>query len=47
MFLSDGWQDYELIDSGNGEKLEALGGYNPAQAGTSGNLADEYYHRIR
>ncbi len=25
MFLSDGWQDYELIDSGNGEKLERWG----------------------
>lgn len=25
MFLSDGWQDYELIDSGGGEKLERWG----------------------
>jgi len=27
MFLADDWQDYELIDTGNGEKLERWGKY--------------------
>lgn len=27
MFLSDGWQDYELIDTGDGERLERWGRY--------------------
>ena len=26
MYLTDGWQDYEIIDAGNGEKLERWGG---------------------
>jgi 23S rRNA (cytosine1962-C5)-methyltransferase len=25
MFLSDGWQDYEVLDTGDGEKLERWG----------------------
>lgn len=25
MYLTDGWQDYEIIDAGNGEKLERWG----------------------
>lgn len=27
MFLSDRWEDYELIDTGDGERLERWGGY--------------------
>ena len=25
MFIADGWKDYEVIDTGNGEKLERWG----------------------
>ena len=27
MWIADGWQDYELIDCGGGEKLERWGKY--------------------
>src|SRR5690348_11299028 len=27
MFVADDWKDYELIDAGNGEKLERWGSY--------------------
>ena len=27
MFVSDQWRDYELIDTGNGERLERWGRY--------------------
>ena len=27
MFMADGWKDYELIDTGDGERLERWGKY--------------------
>ena len=27
MWVADGWEDYEVIDSSNGEKLERWGQY--------------------
>jgi len=56
MLLADGWKDYELIDAGNGEKLERWGGYIlrrpdpqaiwPISAGTEvWERADAHYHR--
>ncbi len=31
MFLADQWKDFEVIDTGNGEKLERWGGYTLAR----------------
>jgi 23S rRNA (cytosine1962-C5)-methyltransferase len=56
LFVSDEWQDYELIDAGDGEKLERWGGFIlrrpdpqviwPATAETSQwNNASAEYHR--
>ncbi len=56
MLLADDWKDYELIDTGDGEKLERWGGYvlrrpDPqAIWPVSGNTktwasADAHYHR--
>ena len=27
MYLADGWQDFEILDAGNGDKLERWGSY--------------------
>ena len=56
MFLADDWQDYELIDTGRGEKLERWGKYIlrrpdpqaiwPINVKTENwNKVDAYYHR--
>lgn len=56
MLLADDWKDYELIDTGNGEKLERWGNYLlrrpdpqiiwPANTDNElWNKADAHYHR--
>jgi len=56
MFVADDWKDYELIDTGNGERLERWGSHIlrrpdpqviwPVTTGTGmWEKADGYYHR--
>ena len=55
MFIADGWKDYEVIDTGNGEKLERWGDIIlrrpdpqaiwPKQNEALWRKADAYYHR--
>lgn len=52
MFLSDRWQDYELIDTGNGEKLERWSGITAVRPEPAAvwphdawPQADAYYER--
>ena len=56
MYIADQWKDYELLDTGDGDKLERWGKHIlrrpdpqiiwPIQKGSSGwNNADGHYHR--
>lgn len=58
MLLADGWKDYELIDTGDGEKLERWGDYTlrrpdpqiiwpVARENRSWKEADAWYHRSK
>lgn len=58
MLVADGWKDYELIDAGNGEKLERWGKYilrrpdpqviwPPCLSSSAWEKADARYHRSR
>ena len=38
MWLSDKWQDFELLDCSRGEKLERWGGLYPRAPGPAGHL---------
>ena len=39
MFLCDQWRDYEVLDTGDGEKLERWGEHRAAPARPAGHLA--------
>lgn len=39
MYIADDWQEYEVIDTGEGMKYEALGAGISASAGSAGHLA--------
>ena len=39
MLIASEWKDYEVLDTGDGEKLEALAGYYPAPPRPAGHLA--------
>ena len=55
MYIADGWKDYEVIDTGDGEKLERWGDVVlrrpdpqaiwPAEDKASWKQADAWYHR--
>ena len=55
MYIADGWKDYEVIDTGDGEKLERWGDVVlrrpdpqaiwPAEDKASWKRADAWYHR--
>ena len=55
MYIADGWKDYEVIDTGDGEKLERWGEYIlrrpdpqviwPAADPAAWRRADAWYHR--
>jgi len=57
MILAQGWKDYEIIDTGNGEKLERWGKYIlrrpdpqviwPTQKESLWGKVDAYYHRSK
>ena len=40
MYNADQWKDYELLDTGDGEKLERWGSFRAPQARSPGHLAD-------
>ena len=39
MFIADHWQSFEVLDTGDGEKLERWGKYRAAPPRSSGHLA--------
>ena len=55
MYIADGWEDYEVLDTGEGEKLERWGkillrrpdpqGIWPAEDAALWKKADAHYHR--
>ena len=40
MWIADGWEDYELLDCGGGEKLERWGQADSGASGPAGDLGD-------